>query len=97
MRKPPIVLAAPGASWYFSVIVLAAALGFLRSARVTDFSHGEELLWVLAYLIPLGLSLLSLGLALFHLARRRWWNAVAWLPVIASALLAFWLADYFFR
>ena len=94
MRKPPFVLAAPGATWYFSVIVFVAALGFLRIALKANYSHGEELFAVLSILIPLGLSLLSLALALFHLARRRWWNVVAWLPVIASAILALRVASY---
>ena len=72
-----------------------AILG-LAQARTTVFVHGQELVWLLAYLIPLVLSLAALISAMAHAVRRRFAGIFAWLPAVISLPLVGWLVAYIF-
>jgi len=85
-----------GALWYVSAILLGLTLAGLYSARTTHFIHGEELAWLLAYLVPLALTILSFVFASIHLARGRLTSLRAWLPVVLSLILFAWLVAYLY-
>jgi pheromone shutdown protein TraB len=68
----------------------------LDQARTTEFIHGQEFVWLLAYLIPLVLSLIALIFALVHAVRRRFAGIFAWLPAVISLPLVGWLVAYIF-
>jgi len=65
-------------------------------ARKAVFVHGEELVWLVAYLIPLVLAFAALILALVHVTRRRFTGIFAWMPTIPALLVLGWLVAYLF-
>ena len=85
-----------GVLWYVSAILLGLALAGLYSARTSDFIHGEELAWFLAYFGPLALTILSFIFASIHLARGRLSSLRAWLPVVVSLMIFAWLVAYLY-
>ena len=72
------------------------ALVFVAKARTTVFVHGQELVWLIAYLVPLVLSFAALIFAIAHAVRRRLAGIFAWLPVALSLPLVSWLVAYVF-
>jgi len=69
---------------------------FLLGARQTEFTHGTELGWALAYLVPLVLSCLAITFGLFHFRAGRWKDPLAWLPVIPGVLIFGFVVAYLF-
>jgi len=81
---------------FVSVGLSTLAILALARARATVFVHGQELVWILAYLIPLVLSLAALISAMVHAVRRRFAGIFAWLPAVISLPLVGWLVAYIF-
>ena len=81
---------------FVSLGLSTLAVLVLARARTTVFIHGQELVWLLAYLIPLVLSLVALISAVVHAVRRRFADIFAWLPAVISLPLVGWLVAYIF-
>lgn len=85
-----------GAGWYFSLISVGLAILLLAQARSTEFRHGEELAWLVAYAVPAGFALLALFPAVYNLVRGRLRSLLSWIPVLAALAMLVWLFAYIF-
>jgi hypothetical protein len=81
---------------FVSLGLSTLAIVGLVKARTAVFVHGQELVWILAYLIPLVLSLAAFIFAMVHAVRRRFAGLFAWLPAVISLPLVGWLVAYLF-
>lgn len=81
---------------FVSLGLSTLAIICLAKARTTTFVHGNELVWGIAYLVPLVLSIAALICAIGHVVRRRFAGIFAWLPVALSLPVASWLVAYLF-
>lgn len=85
-----------GATGFGSAVLCLVAFLMVRQARSQHFSHGAELAWVYAYMIPLFVALLALLFGGIHLLRGRIRSALAWVPVACSMALVAWLIAYLY-
>lgn len=81
---------------FVSLGLSTLAICALAQARTRVFIHGQELVWILAYLLPLALSLAALITGMAHAVRRRFTGIFAWLPAVISLPLVGWLVAYIF-
>ena len=81
---------------FVSLGLSTLAMICLAKARTTAFVHGQELFWLIAYLVPLVLAVAALICAIAHAVRRRGSGIFAWVPAALSLPIVSWLVAYIF-